>query len=185
VDVLELLGAKIISIHLVEEMFLQWRTTAVEGLEDRHRRDCHPVFHQIGDHFPHRRARKIQASDFAPCDALRRAHIELPARLPLTARRMIGVRRMARSEKTHWPEIVHLRTPTRPEPSATTVYQEFRIPSNMLNVAVKQKRLSDNPCRAVEFPVSVAKSTRKPHYMTASEQTKTNSQLRTFCGTSS
>jgi len=42
----------------------------------------------------------------------------------------------------------------------------------MLNVAVKQKRLSDNPCRAVEFPVSVAKSTRKPHYMTASEQTK-------------
>ena len=42
----------------------------------------------------------------------------------------------------------------------------------MLNVAVKQKALADNPCRAVEFPVSVAKSTRKPHYMTATEQTK-------------
>src|SRR5215469_2142265 len=53
-----------------------------------------------------------------------------------------------------------------------TAHQEFRILSHMLNVAVKQKRLSDNPCRAVEFPVSVAKSTRKPHYMTASEQTK-------------
>jgi len=53
-----------------------------------------------------------------------------------------------------------------------TVHQEFRILSHMLNVAVKQKRLSDNPCRAVEFPVSVAKSTRKPHYMTASEQAK-------------
>ncbi|HEX4166747.1 MAG TPA: tyrosine-type recombinase/integrase [Bryobacteraceae bacterium] len=53
-----------------------------------------------------------------------------------------------------------------------TVHQEFRILSHMLNVAVKQKRLSDNPCRAVEFPVSVAKSTRKPHYMAASEQMK-------------
>ena len=53
-----------------------------------------------------------------------------------------------------------------------TVHQEFRILSHMLNVAVKQKRLWDNPCRAVEFPVSVAKSTRKPHYMTASEQAK-------------
>ena len=53
-----------------------------------------------------------------------------------------------------------------------TVHQEFRILSHMLNVAVKQKRLADNPCRAVEFPVSVAKSTRKPHYMTASEQAR-------------
>ena len=53
-----------------------------------------------------------------------------------------------------------------------TVHREFRILSHMLNVAVKQKRLSDNPCREVEFPVSVAKSTRKPHYMAASEQTK-------------
>jgi integrase len=53
-----------------------------------------------------------------------------------------------------------------------TAHQEFRILSHMLNVAVKQKRLADNPCRAVEFPVSVSKSTRKPHYMTASEQTK-------------
>ena len=50
----------------------------------------------------------------------------------------------------------------------------------MLNVAVKQKRLSDNPCRAVEFPVSVAKSTRKPHYMTASEQAKIESAAPSF-----
>jgi len=53
-----------------------------------------------------------------------------------------------------------------------TAHQEFRILSHMLNVAVKQKRLSANPCVAVEFPVSVAKSTRKPHYMTATEQAK-------------
>jgi integrase len=53
-----------------------------------------------------------------------------------------------------------------------TVHQEFRILSHMLNVAVKQKRLADNPCRSVEFPVSVSKSTRKPHYMTATEQAK-------------
>jgi integrase len=42
----------------------------------------------------------------------------------------------------------------------------------MLNVAVKQKRLAVNPCIAVEFPISVSKSTRKPHYMTSSEQEK-------------
>jgi integrase len=44
--------------------------------------------------------------------------------------------------------------------------------SHILNVAVKQKRLAANPCLAVEFPVSVRKSTRKPHYMTATEQAK-------------
>ncbi len=53
-----------------------------------------------------------------------------------------------------------------------TAHQEFRIFSHILNVAVKQKRLAVNPCLAVEFPVSVRKSTRKPHYMTASEQAR-------------
>ena len=53
-----------------------------------------------------------------------------------------------------------------------TVHQEFRILSHIFNVAVRQKRLAENPCRVVEFPVSVAKSTRKPHYMSASEQAK-------------
>jgi integrase len=53
-----------------------------------------------------------------------------------------------------------------------TVHQEFRILSHLLNVAVKQKRLNFNPCGAAEFPVSVSKSTRKPHYMSATEQAK-------------
>ncbi len=53
-----------------------------------------------------------------------------------------------------------------------TAHQEFRILSHMLNIAVRQKRLAANPCVAVEFPVSVKKSTRKPHYMTATEQTR-------------
>jgi integrase len=53
-----------------------------------------------------------------------------------------------------------------------TAHQEFRVLSHILNVAVKQKRLTANPCVAVEFPVSVKKSTRKPHYMTATEQAK-------------
>jgi integrase len=53
-----------------------------------------------------------------------------------------------------------------------TAHQEFRILSHMLNAAVKQKRLGANPCGAVEFPVSVSKSTRKPHYMNATEQAK-------------
>jgi integrase len=53
-----------------------------------------------------------------------------------------------------------------------TVHQEFRVLRRMLNVAVKQKRLPVNPCSAVEFPISIRNSTRKPHYMTASEQTR-------------
>src|SRR3984957_9203871 len=53
-----------------------------------------------------------------------------------------------------------------------TAHQEFRVLSHILNVAVKQKRLGVNPCLAVEFPVSVRKSIRKQHYMTATEQAK-------------
>jgi hypothetical protein len=53
-----------------------------------------------------------------------------------------------------------------------TAHQEFRILSHILNVAVKQKRLAANPCLAVEFPVSVKKSTRNPHYMSATEQAR-------------
>lgn len=51
-----------------------------------------------------------------------------------------------------------------------TVHQEFRVLRRVLNLAVKHKRLVANPCSSVEFPVSVKDSTRKPHYMTASEQ---------------
>ena len=51
-----------------------------------------------------------------------------------------------------------------------TVHQEFRILRRILNTAIKQRRLTVNPCSMIEFPVSVAKTTRKPHYMTASEQ---------------
>lgn len=51
-----------------------------------------------------------------------------------------------------------------------TVHQEFRILTRMFNVALKQKRVTTNPCVMIEFPVSVSRSTRKPHYMAASEQ---------------
>ena len=51
-----------------------------------------------------------------------------------------------------------------------TVHQAFRVLNRMFNVALKQKRVTANPCSMIEFPVSVRKSTRKPHYMTASEQ---------------
>src|ERR1051326_1007909 len=53
-----------------------------------------------------------------------------------------------------------------------TVHQEFRILRRMLSVAVKQKRLVVNPCTAVEFPAPVSRTTRKPHYMSASEQAR-------------
>lgn len=51
-----------------------------------------------------------------------------------------------------------------------TVHKEFRVLKRILNVAVKRKQLAVNPCGAVEFPVRVGATTRKPHYMTASEQ---------------
>lgn len=53
-----------------------------------------------------------------------------------------------------------------------TAHQELRILSHILNVAVKQKVLGTNPCLSVEFPASVRKTTRKPHYMSASEQAR-------------
>jgi integrase len=53
-----------------------------------------------------------------------------------------------------------------------TVHQEFRVLRRMLNVAVKQKRLASNPCSAVEFPIPVNHTIRKPHYMTSTEQQK-------------
>ncbi len=51
-----------------------------------------------------------------------------------------------------------------------TVHQEFRVLRNMLNFAIRQRKLEINPCNMVEFPVSIKNSTRKPHYMTSGEQ---------------
>jgi integrase len=56
--------------------------------------------------------------------------------------------------------------------SPATVHQELRVLKRILNVAIKQRRISYNPCSAVEFPVPVNKLTRKPHYMTSSEQAR-------------
>ncbi len=53
-----------------------------------------------------------------------------------------------------------------------TVHQELRILRRILNVAVKKRRLAVNPCNGVEFPVPLAGTTRKPHYLTASEQVR-------------
>lgn len=51
-----------------------------------------------------------------------------------------------------------------------TVHHEFAVLRRALNVAVKKKKLGVNPCDGVEFPVSLAVSTRKPHIMTRDEQ---------------
>ncbi len=61
---------------------------------------------------------------------------------------------------------IRLGGPLKP----STVHQEFRVLTRILNVAINQRRLAGNPCNAVEFPVSIKNATRKPHYMTASEQ---------------
>ena len=53
-----------------------------------------------------------------------------------------------------------------------TVHKEYRVLRRILNVAVKQKRLTANPCAGVELPVRLSNTTRKPHYMMASEQAR-------------
>ena len=53
-----------------------------------------------------------------------------------------------------------------------TVHQELRVLTPILNLAVQQRRLPANPCGSVEFPASIQKSIRKPHYMTSSEQSR-------------
>ena len=60
----------------------------------------------------------------------------------------------------------------RGELKPATVHLEFRVLNLILNLAVKQRRLAVNPCAAVEFPVPIRKSVRKPHYMTSSEQAR-------------
>jgi integrase len=52
---------------------------------------------------------------------------------------------------------------------ATTVHQEFRVVRRALNVAVRKKFLTANPCAGVEFPARVDGLFR-PHYMGWSEQ---------------
>ena len=50
-----------------------------------------------------------------------------------------------------------------------TVHQEMRVLRRMLNVAVRKRLLTSNPCAMVEFPVPL-KGLFRPHYVTWSEQ---------------
>ena len=52
------------------------------------------------------------------------------------------------------------------------VHREFRVLRRILSVAVKKRRLGVNPCGGVEFPVALAGTTRKPHYLSSSEQVR-------------
>ena len=52
---------------------------------------------------------------------------------------------------------------------ATTVHQEMRVLRRMLNVAVRRRLLTSNPCAMVEFPVAL-KGMFRPHYVTWTEQ---------------
>jgi integrase len=51
----------------------------------------------------------------------------------------------------------------------STVHQELRVFRRILNVAVRKRLLSSNPCWGVEFPVTV-KGLFRPHYVSWSEQ---------------
>lgn len=74
--------------------------------------------------------------------------------------------RLSSGRRVHTKFGVRLRGKLKP----STVHKEFRVFRHLLNVAVKQTRPALNPCTGVEFPVRLRGSTRKPHYMTASEQ---------------
>jgi integrase len=76
--------------------------------------------------------------------------------------------RLRSGRRIHTKFGVHYRGKLKP----ATVHKEFRVLKRILNVAVKRKQLAVNPCGAVEFPVRVGATTRKPHYMTASEQVR-------------
>ena len=52
---------------------------------------------------------------------------------------------------------------------AATVHQEWRVLRRMLNVAVRKRLLTINPCSMVEFPVPL-RGLFRPHYVTWSEQ---------------
>ena len=74
------------------------------------------------------------------------------------------MKRLNTGKRVHTKLGLQLRGRLKP----VTVHQEFRI----LNVAVKKRRLAVNPCGGVEFPVALAGTTRKPHYLSASEQAR-------------
>lgn len=63
-----------------------------------------------------------------------------------------------------------------------TVHQELRVLRRMLNVAVRKKLLTLNPCSTAEFPVFVKKLFR-PHYVPWSEQQRIDPTVRSICGT--
>jgi integrase len=50
-----------------------------------------------------------------------------------------------------------------------TVHQEMRVLRRMLNVAVRKRLLTSNPCAMVEFPVTL-RGLFRPHYVSWSEQ---------------
>ncbi len=76
------------------------------------------------------------------------------------------MKRLNTGKRVHTKAGLQLRGKLKP----ATVHQEFRVLRRILNVAVKKRRLAINPCSGVEFPVAVSATTRKPHYLTASEQ---------------
>ena len=76
--------------------------------------------------------------------------------------------RLNTGKRVHTKSGLQLRGRLKP----ATVHQELRILRRILNVAVKKQRLAANPCNGVEFPVPLAGTTRKPYYLTASEQAR-------------
>ena len=76
--------------------------------------------------------------------------------------------RLKTGKRVHTKFGLQLRGQLKP----ATVHQELRVLRHILNAAVKKRRLAVNPCNGVEFPVPLAAATRKPHYLTASEQAR-------------
>ena len=78
------------------------------------------------------------------------------------------MKRLNTGKRVHTKLGLQLRGRLKP----ATVHQEFRVLRRILSVAVKKRRLAVNPCGSVEFPVALAGTTRKPHYLSATEQVR-------------
>ena len=116
-----------------------------------------PPFRSLNTHLQNVNALKLLRPVFGP--------FRLSEITPEAIEEYIG-NRLAEGRRIHTKFGLIQRGRVKP----ATVHQEFRVLTHMLNVAIKLKKLEFNPCARVEFPVSVKNSTRKPHYMTLSEQ---------------
>ena len=133
------------------------------------------TFNEWADWFLENRSKlTLPEREDSPAEPLRAEVPEAPVRREQTIGHHSGRYRSVSDDKIEHRQAgaYQVGAATSRQAQACTVHQEFRILSRILNVAVKKRRLAVNPCGSVEFPVALAGTTRKPHYLSASEQAR-------------